>query len=58
MTTIELDQEQRDILRDSLSGYLSDLRLEIADTDNHDFREQLKKKEAVLKAILAQLESA
>jgi len=57
MTTLNLNQEQRETLQESLISYLSDLRLEIADTDNHDFREQLKHKEVVLKDVLAMLES-
>lgn len=57
MTTLNLNQEQRETLQESLNSYLSDLRLEIADTDNHDFREQLKHKEVVLKDVLAMLES-
>lgn len=57
MTTLNLNQEQRETLQESLTSYLSDLRLEIADTDNHEFREQLKHKEVVLKDVLAMLES-
>lgn len=57
MTTLNLNQEQRETLQESLTSYLSNLRLEIADTDNHDFREQLKHKEVVLKDVLAMLES-
>jgi len=57
MTTLNLNQQQRETLQESLTCYLSDLRLEIADTDNHDFREQLKHKEVVLKDVLAMLES-
>lgn len=35
-----------------LESYLSDLRMEIADTDNKDFREELKTRKAALKKIL------
>ncbi len=55
MTTLNLTSEQAEILRDALESYLSDLRMEIADTDNHDFRESLKAKEATLKQILEML---
>ena len=58
MTTFNLNQEQRETLQESLTSYLSDLRLEIADTGNHDFREQLKHKEVVLKEVLVILDSA
>jgi len=57
MTTLNLNQEQHETLQESLTSYLSDLRLEIADTDNDDFREQLKRKEVVLKEVLTMLES-
>ncbi len=56
MSTLTLTPEQATILKDSLASYLSDLRLEIADTDKQDFRENLKHKEAVLKEILSMLE--
>ena len=57
MTTLKLNQEQRETLKESLTSYLSDLRLEIADTDNLDFREKLKHQEIVLNDVLAMLES-
>ncbi|VAX14551.1 hypothetical protein MNBD_GAMMA24-2720 [hydrothermal vent metagenome] len=55
MSTLNLSAEQTETLKETLTSYLSDLRLEIADTDNHDFRETLKKKEDDLKAIIAML---
>ncbi len=55
MTTLNLSPEQAEVLKQTLTSYLSDLRLEISATDNHDFREQLKAKEETLKAILADL---
>jgi 50S ribosomal subunit-associated GTPase HflX len=57
MTTLKLNEEQRATLQESMTSYLSDLRMEIADTDNHDFREQLKHKKTVLEEIHAMLES-
>ena len=55
MTTLNLTPEQAETLKEALTSYVSDLRMEIADTDNHDFRESLKQKEATLKEILAML---
>jgi len=55
MATLELDQEQEKVLGTTLERCLSDLRLEIADTDDHDFREALKHTEEVLNGILAAL---
>jgi hypothetical protein len=37
--------------------YLSDLRMEIADTDLMQFREVLKRQEAMLKKLLQQLDA-
>ena len=56
MTTLNLTQEQAETLKETLASYLSDLRLEIADTEKLEFRENLKKKETILKEILAMLE--
>ena len=43
------------LLKQILERYISDLRMEIADTDNADYREMLKQKERVMKHILAEL---
>ena len=52
MVTLDLDPDERQILKEVLESYLSDLRMEIADTDRMDFREMLKeRKEVILKAV-------
>lgn len=56
MIQIELTSEEAGILREILTSYLSDLRMEIAGTENMDFREALKKKEALLKKLIQRLE--
>ena len=48
MIELDLDDEERAILKTVLESYLSDLRMEIADTDRQDFREMLKERKAVL----------
>jgi hypothetical protein len=53
-----LTQEEASTLREALSSYLSDLRMEIADTDSMEFRESLKQQKAVLQTLLRQLEAA
>ncbi len=55
MITIELTSKEAEMLRFVLASYLSDLRMEIADTDSMDFREGLKEREAFLKKMLRQL---
>jgi hypothetical protein len=52
MIHITLSSEEAVILREIIEAYLSDLRMEIADTDRMDFRDELKKKEIFLKDML------
>jgi hypothetical protein len=56
MINLELTKEEKDILAMVLESYLSDLRMEIADTDSMDFRESLKKRKDVLKKVLEALQ--
>ncbi|MBC8551545.1 MAG: hypothetical protein H8D23_18010 [Candidatus Brocadiales bacterium] len=58
MINLELTKEEKDILAMILESYLSDLRMEIADTDSMDFREALKKRKDVLKKVLEALQHA
>ena len=58
MIEIQLSTEEAAVLRDTLTGYLSDLRMEISATDLMDFREKLKDQERVLNTILDQLPEA
>lgn len=54
MPDLPLDTDEIAILTDVLESYLSDLRMEIADTDRLAFREKLKVRKAViLKALNA-----
>lgn len=55
MIQLTLDEREARILAEVLQSYLSDLRMEIADTDRMDFREMLKEREAVLNRLLAEL---
>ena len=55
MITIELEASEAEMLRHVLTSYLSDLRMEIADTDRMDFREGLKSREVFLKDLLDRL---
>ncbi len=52
MVLINFDSEEIKMLKEILESYLSDLRMEIADTDKMDFRETLKKKEEFLKNLI------
>ncbi len=55
MTTLNLTAEQAEVLKETLSSCIQELRMEISDTDKYDFREMLKKKEVLLKEIVAAL---
>jgi len=55
MRQLTLTDEEAGTLRRVLEQYVSDLRMEIADTDSMDFRDQLKREEAFLKKLIEQL---
>ncbi|MCU0634111.1 MAG: hypothetical protein MUE41_04480 [Gemmatimonadaceae bacterium] len=56
--TLSLTPRDAELLREILEGALSDLRMEIADTDNFDFRQQLKLRESLLHRLLDDLSVA
>jgi len=53
--TLNLSSEQAETLAKVLEDYVSDLRMEVANTDSQEFRDDLKKKELFLKDLLRQL---
>ncbi len=55
---LTLTTADAETLREILAGYLSDLRMEIADTDAQAFREVLKGREALLKRLIGELGQA
>ena len=55
MAQIEIDNEEIMMLEDILQSYLSDLRMEIGNTDLKDFRDKLKLKEEFLNSFLKRL---
>ena len=54
-TTLDLNDKQQEILREILNSAVSDLRYEIADTDNSEFKDNLKARRDELAAILEKL---
>jgi hypothetical protein len=54
---LTMTQAEVRTLREILSSFLSDLRMEIADTDSMSFREGLKRQEDLLKKLLDQLDA-
>ena len=52
MVQLVLTAEESALLSEILTSYLSDLRMEIADTEAKDFREALKQREVFLTRLL------
>ena len=55
MASVELNEMELQLVCEVLEAYCSDLRIEIAGTDNKGVREILKEKEISLKSILGRL---
>ncbi len=55
MTRIELTPEEAQALSEILESYLSDLRMEIAATENRDWRGVMKERELFIKDVLGRL---
>jgi hypothetical protein len=58
MFHLDLKPEEREILLEVLVDELSELRMEIADTDNVGYKGELKKRREVLDSILSALRKA
>jgi hypothetical protein len=58
MIELDLTREEREVLLETLENDLSDLRMEIADTDSLDFRDMLKGRKAVLAKVIEALQAA
>jgi hypothetical protein len=56
---LTLTSEEASVLHEVLDNYVSDLRMEISNTDSMDFRERLKTKKVFvfLERLIAQLGS-
>jgi hypothetical protein len=52
---LELTTAEAAELHQALGSYLSELRMEIADTDSYDYRQGLKARRSVLSSVLAKL---
>jgi hypothetical protein len=52
---ITLDRYQSEVLREILASALTQLRIESARADSHDFRLALHERERIVEAILAKL---
>jgi hypothetical protein len=52
---VSLDREQVELVRDTLQHALTELRIESARADSHDFRVMLHHREDVLEQVLAKI---
>ena len=52
---VNLDTEQAQVLREMLENTLTQLRVESARADSHDFREMLHHREEVVEKVLNKL---
>ncbi len=55
MITLELTTKEQETLRAFLERYDYDLRSEIANTDDREFRSNLKEEEAIMKSLIDRL---
>jgi len=55
MIQLDLTNDEVQVLIEVLESYTSDLRMEIADTDNKDFRDMLKRRKAIIMKTLQAL---
>lgn len=55
MLQLDLSGKEQEILRSVLESDLSDLRMEISETDSREFKGMLKKRKELLEKILAAL---
>lgn len=58
MQTLEFTTEEMEILRDIARRYLHELDVELLHTDTHEFKEMLKRRKAVLEALLEKVSVA
>jgi hypothetical protein len=56
--TLELSSEERSFLIETLQNEFGRLRSEIYHTEAADYKEELKRREAMLEAIIGRLDSA
>lgn len=52
---VNLDTEQTQVLREMLENTLTQLRVESARADSHDFREMLHHREEIVESMLTKL---
>lgn len=57
MPALELTNEEHEALLEILERYYPDLRREIVNTDDREFRHALKQREAIMKELIHRLKT-
>ncbi len=57
MASLEFSQQEIDMLNKIVKSYLSELRMEIADTDQSSFKNGLRKEEELLNKLIEKMDS-
>lgn len=52
---LHLTDDDVTLLQEILDSAFRDLRFEVGDTDNHEYKQELKQREAAIKALLDQV---
>jgi hypothetical protein len=55
MSTLELTPDEGKALLEFLERYLSNLRIEIVNTEDREFRRSLRRREDIIRSILGRL---
>jgi len=55
---VTMTTEESSVVRKALRSYLSDLRAEIVDTDNSEYKRELREERAALESAVGKLDSA
>jgi hypothetical protein len=58
MANVELNSREAGLLKEILLRYYSDIRFEIADTDDKEFRKFLTAREVFMRKLITRLEKA
>lgn len=58
MSTLELTREEERHLLEILERYYPSLRIEVANTDDREFRRALKQRETFMKDLITRLKAA
>ncbi len=58
MIHLDLTADERELLANTLTACIADLRTEIRDTDRREYKDDLKQREVVYKKLLAALQAA